>query len=193
MSNFDLAFKTVLEHEGGLVDNKHDPGGITNYGISLRWLKSLPDLVGDLDRDGDVDADDIKMMTPAKSKTFYRKEWWTKYHYDKIDNPGVAIKIMDMSVNMGAKQAHKLVQRSLRAVGLEIKDDGILGNMSFNAINIAQSQFLIPAMRCTQAGFYYALVMRNNALRKNKVKKSSGKQYEDLSIFLIGWLRRAYS
>lgn len=193
MSNFDLAMEAVLEHEGGFVDNRHDPGGATNYGISLRWLKTLPDLAGDLDRDGDVDAADIKSMTPAQAKEFYRKQWWTKYDYDKINNAGVAIKVMDMAVNMGARQAHKLVQRSLRAVGLEIADDGVLGAKSFAAINTATPQFLLPAMRCTQAGFYYALVMRNGALRKNKVKKSGGKQYEDFSVFLVGWLRRAYS
>lgn len=192
MNNLDLALAEVLENEGGLVNNKHDPGGITNCGMSLRFLKTLPGLEGDVDRDGDVDADDIKAMTPAKAKQYYKKNWWDKYKYIKIDNPGVAIKIMDMSVNMGGLQAHKLVQRSCRAVGVELIDDGILGTKSFEAINKATPTFLIPALRCTQAGFYYALVMRNAALRKHGVKKKGGRQYEDFSVFLDGWLRRAY-
>jgi len=193
MTNFELAVKIVLEHEGGLADNKHDPGGITNYGISIRWLESLPDLAGDIDMDGDVDADDIKAMTLVQAKKFYRAQWWTKYKYDKIENAGVAIKVMDMAVNMGAKQAHKLVQRSLRAVGAEVVDDGALGPITFAAINTAKPQFLLPALRCTQAGFYYALVMRNTALRRANAKKKNGKLYEDFSVFLTGWLRRAYS
>lgn len=192
-SNFELAMVTVLEHEGGYVDNIHDPGGATNYGISLRWLDSIDLADADIDRDGDVDADDIKAMTPTEAKKFYRKYWWTKYKYDEIASPGVAIKVMDMSVNMGGKQAHKLVQRALRAVGVEVKDDGVLGPISFAAINTATPTFLIPALRCTQAGFYYALVLRNTALRKAKVKKPNGKACEDFAVFLDGWLRRAYS
>jgi lysozyme family protein len=192
-TNFELAVANVLEHEGGLVNNIHDPGGATNYGISLRWLEKIDLADADIDRDGDVDADDIKKMTRAEAKKFYRKYWWQKYKYDKIEQAGVAIKIMDMSVNMGGKQAHKLVQRALRAVGAEVKDDGVLGPLTFGAINTATPTFFIPALRCTQAGFYYALVMRNAALRKAKCKKPNGKLYEDFSVFLKGWLRRAYS
>jgi lysozyme family protein len=191
MSNFELAIANVLELEGGFVDNKHDPGGVTDFGISLRFLKTLPGMEGDVDRDGDVDADDIKAMTKVKAKSYYKKNWWDKYDYKNIDNPGVVIKVLDMSVNMGGLQAHKLIQRACRSVGTVLVDDGILGEKSFAAINTAQSQFLIPALRCTQAGFYYALVMRNAALRKAGVKKK-GKEYEDFSVFLEGWLNRAY-
>lgn len=193
MSNFEYAIPIVLKHEGGFVNNKHDPGRETNYGISLRWLESLPDLEGDIDNDGDVDADDIKAMTVTQAKAFYKKHWWKKFKYEQITNAGVAAKVFDMSVNMGGGQAHKLVQRSLRAVGLEIEDDGILGPVSFRSINAATPTFLIPAIRCTQAGFYYSLVMRNAALRKNGVLKPDGSEYEDFSVFLKGWLRRAYS
>lgn len=193
MSNFELAIETILEHEGGFVDHKHDPGGATNFGISLRWLEQIDLAEADIDMDGDVDADDIKKMTRKQAIAFYKKHWWVKHKYDRITNNGVAIKVFDMAVNMGAKQAHKLVQRSMRAVGLEVEDDGILGPKSIEAINLATSQHLIPAIRCTQAGFYYALVMRNAALRKAKVKKANGKAYEDFSVFLKGWLRRAYS
>ncbi len=199
MSNFELVMPTIFEHEGGLVNNKHDPGGATNFGISLRYLKGVGDedkdgfLDGDIDRDGDVDAADIKIMTRADARKFYRKHWWSRFKYDNIENVGVATKVMDMSVNMGGKQAHKLVQRALCAVGSELVADGVLGPISFAAINTATPKLLIPAIRCTQAGFYYALVMRNNALRKAGVKRKNGKEYEDFAVFLDGWLRRAYT
>lgn len=38
MSDFNLAIPSVLRHEGGLVDDSSDPGGITNFGISKRCL-----------------------------------------------------------------------------------------------------------------------------------------------------------
>jgi len=192
-TNFELAVANVLQHEGGFVNNKHDPGGATNYGISLRWLADVDLSDADIDRDGDVDADDIKAMTEADAKNFYRKYWWNKFDYGLIINAEVAIKVMDMSVNMGGKQAHKLAQRALRAVGVVVEDDGVLGPLSVAAINSATPTFYIPALRCTQAGFYYALVMRNAALRKAGVVRPNGTQYQNFSVFLKGWLNRAYS
>ncbi len=64
MSNFEKAVEKVLEHEGGYVDHKNDPGGATNYGISLRFVKQSTGIDLDVDGDGDIDADDIKAMTP---------------------------------------------------------------------------------------------------------------------------------
>ena len=37
MSAFELAIPIVLKHEGGFADNPADPGGATNFGISLRF------------------------------------------------------------------------------------------------------------------------------------------------------------
>ena len=58
MGCFSKAITVILKHEGGFSNHSSDPGGATNYGISLRWLKS-EGLYGDLDDDGDVDIDDI--------------------------------------------------------------------------------------------------------------------------------------
>ena len=44
MVSFDTAVEFVLKNEGGLVENENDAGGITNFGISLRFLKSLDDV-----------------------------------------------------------------------------------------------------------------------------------------------------
>lgn len=192
-TKFDRAIEVILEHEGGFVDNKHDPGGATNFGISLRYLKTLPGLDGDFDGDGDVDADDITAMIVEDAVDFYYKNWWKKYGYKNITSGPVATKVLDMSVNMGGKQAHKLIQRSCRSMGKNLKDDGILGPVSFAAINSTLFASFIPALRCTQAGFYRALVIRNAALRKHNVIRADGSEYEDLSVFLNGWLRRAYS
>ncbi len=196
MSNFDKAIETILEHEGGFVDNRHDPGGATNYGVSLRRLKQQGDLDedgwldGDFDHDGDVDADDIKVMTEEDAIEFYKANFWVPV-YDQMTFV-IAEKVFDMNVNMGKRQAHKLVQRALRAHGSELDDDGVLGPKSMAAIGMATSE-LIYSLRCTQAGFYRALILRNAALRKNGVRKQNGSEYEDFSVFRKGWLKRAYS
>lgn len=170
MALFELAIPIVLRHEGGLVNNPNDPGGITNYGVSLRWLKGQG-LAGDIDHDGDVDAQDITLMTQADAMNFYRKFWWDAYHYDAIIAQAVASKIFDAAVNMGAPRAHTFAQRVVGVV-----TDGVLGPKSLGEINAMPSLKFIEAYQEQMAQFYRNLVAINPARQ----------------VFLKGWLNRAY-
>lgn len=186
----EWAFDKAIEHtlspdvEGGYVNDPDDPGGATNFGVSLRWLHSIGDLDldedgfhdFDFDQDGDVDALDIQAMPRDRAVWVYHEFWWKKFRYDLL--PGeVAIKVFDLSVNMGARQAHKLLQRALRAAGAEVVDDGLIGPATRRAIDDTDLCALLPALRSEAAGFYRALTAAKPPLKK----------------FLNGWLRRAYS
>lgn len=170
MSSFDLAIPIILRHEGGFVNNSNDPGGATNYGVSLRWLKSQG-LAGDIDHDGDVDIADIKGLTPALASEFYRTQWWNKYSYGTIVAQMVATKVFDMSVNLGPPRAHKIVQQIIGVI-----QDGVLGPKSFQEINAASNLSLLTRIQEAQATFYRSLVAANPARQE----------------FLNGWLARAY-
>ncbi|MDX1901873.1 MAG: glycosyl hydrolase 108 family protein [Gammaproteobacteria bacterium] len=179
MSNFDTAILTVLRHEGLYVNDPQDAGGATNYGVSLRWLKSIGDLNsdgfldGDLDHDGDVDLFDVKNMTRDDAIKLYRQYWWDNFPYEKIVNQLIGTKLFDLAVNMGSKPSHKCLQRAIRAAsGLHLLEDGILGTKSLEAINAANADTLLAAYRSEAAGFYRSL---------NKPK------------YIEGWLNRAYS
>lgn len=181
VDRFDRAIRTVLRHEGGFVDHPDDPGGPTNYGISLRWLRALGDLDdngqldGDFDIDGDVDVEDIRMMGIERAIGFYREHWWEKFGYASLPL-GVGEKVFDLAVNMGDRQAHKLLQRALRAAGELVIDDGILGPKTRDALRRASDEVVLAALRSEAAGFYRLL-----AATRPK-----------LGAFLDGWLRRAY-
>lgn len=192
MSDFERAIPRILEHEGGFVDNRHDPGGATNFGISLRYLQARGDLDGDgfldgdIDRDGDVDVDDIVAMDEGDAKIFYKTGFWYPGKFGLIKDQETATKAFDLAVNMGIKQAAKIVQRSLIASGWhEIKDDGVLGEISMKCINDT-THSLLPPIRSEAAGFYRALILRNAALIQR------GHNVSDFSVFKKGWLRRAY-
>lgn len=179
MSNFDTAIITVLRHEGLFVNDPQDPGGATNFGVSLRWLKSVGDLDhdgfldGDFDRDGDVDVDDIKKMTKEDAIKLYRTHWWDYYNYERITNQLITTKVFDLAVNMGAKPAHRCLQRAMRAVnGLCLLEDGIIGIKTLEAVNTVYPDILLSALKSEAAGFYRSL---------NKTK------------YIEGWLNRAYS
>jgi lysozyme family protein len=178
VTHFSEAINVVLQHEGGFSDDPADSGGTTNHGISLRYLRTVGDLDcdgyrdGDLDRDGDVDSDDIRRMSVRDAVALYKSQWWDRYGYEQIHAQDVATKVFDLAVNMGARQAHIVVQRALRAVGKVVKEDGILGPVTIEAINNYQPRGLLPAIRSEAAGFYRGL---------NRPQ------------FIAGWLNRAYS
>ena len=182
MAEFNPAFAKLIEMEGDFIDHPDDPGGATNLGISLRWLQSTGDHdLGDIDGDGDIDYEDIRAMTIVDARKLYKEHWWDKYHYDALPDQAIANKIFDMAVNMGARQAHKLLQRAINSVmgKIALKDDGLLGPQSGQALQVALQNppALLSAMRAQQEGFYRLLAVQN----------------PKLSTFLKGWINRAVS
>ncbi len=181
---FLQAVETVLLHEGGFVNDATDPGGATRYGISLRYLISLGEIDldhdgfndFDFDRDGDVDADDIRQMPRETAIQLYYDNWWVKFGYDGLPG-GIAPKVFDLAVNMGARQAHKLLQRACRACGENILDDGIIGPLTRRVLFDLDQWGAMTAFRSEAAGFYRGLI-----ITKPKFEK-----------YRNGWLSRAYA
>jgi len=179
MSEFKYAIPATLEFEGGYVNDPVDAGGATKYGISLRFLKGLPKEWADTNLDGGVDVDDIKALKKEDAMAIYEEFWWKKYHYRLIDAQEVATKVFDMAVNMGATQAHKLLQRACQKAcfGDQPKDDGVLGIVTLGFINNVDPKRLLALLRAQCVWFYEKIIERNPKQAK----------------FKAGWLRRAAS
>jgi lysozyme family protein len=179
VANFDSCVAYVLGHEGGLTKDKADPGGITNFGISLRFLREVPEdnrkRAGIF---GDVTDKTIIDLTEDQAVKLYRSEFWDKAPFEKIMNPMLGKYIFDMAVNHGLSRAVKIAQRACCAAQKQkdyVKDDGVFGAKTLSAINYA-SFMLIPALIAWRAGFMRQLVA---------VKP-------ELDVFLEGWLTRAF-
>ncbi len=191
MSHFDAVIERTLEHEGGFVNNRHDPGGATNRGISLRFLQSRGDLHRDLlellddNDDGIIDVADVRDIDHNEAVTIYRNYFWLP-SLDRLSAVSVAGKLFDMGVNMGPRQAGKISQRAARAHGRTLLDDGIIGPGSVEVFNSIGAEF-IYTLREAYAGFHRALTLRNNALIR------VGEDVPDFDTFLPGWLNRDYS
>ena len=132
-------------------------------------------LDGDIDHDGDIDVDDIKSMTVEEARHIYRVHFWDKYDYDKIDDFTVAARLFDMTVNMGAIQAGKIIQRALNQCGHNLVVDGKVGPNTFAAINCTDSEALMAEIRNEHREFYLRLI----------------EQKPHLAKYRRGWLRRA--
>lgn len=115
---FLLSVRFVLAEEGGFVNHPDDPGGATKFGISLRAHRED---IGDLDGDGDVDEDDVRLVTPEMAIQIYEREYWAPIRGSEYVPP-VAIVMLDTAVNCGTVRAVKLLQRALL-----IPEDGIIG------------------------------------------------------------------
>lgn len=174
MANFDDAIKVIFKHEGSYVDDIDDAGGVTNFGISLRYLKGENI---DINEDGAIDEIDIRTLTQDSAKILYKKYWWDRYNYAEITDQNVATKIFDMAINMGVEQTHVLVQRACNEVNgkLILQVDGILGAKTLQLINSLNSERLLCALRNKAANFYRLLVRRNQKYAK----------------YIHGWLKRA--
>jgi len=179
MADFNKAAEIILNNEGGYVNDPNDPGGATNFGISLRFLKTVG-VDGDLDGDGDIDIDDIKLLTPTKSGDIYRKYFWNINRYNLINNQEVATKLFDFSVNASSVRGHKIMQKALNNMpdcGQEfLVVDGVLGKKTMSAINNANpEQLILNYIEFLKA--YYQGLWESDPAKWGK--------------YLKGWMRRA--
>jgi lysozyme family protein len=180
MSTFELAIPTILRHEGRFSDNSADPGGATNYGVSLRWLRSQGLLEVLKQEEGDsteTDIQAIRNMTQTEAEGFYRVHWWDRYEYGEVDFQVIATKIFDTAVNLGPTPAHKIAQKAVNALGSRLLIcDGMLGAQTTSALNSSPTGLLLPKMQGLQADYYRDLVIAN----------------PKLEVFLTNWINRAY-
>jgi len=178
MISADKAIDVVIGNEGGLVENVNDSGGITKYGISLRFLKSLIDVKKYGIYTDPVTADDIRNLTLDQARAIYKGEFWDHMSLDKLATQKIANYIFDMAVNIGIAPAIKIAQRACWAVMQQyncIIDDGVMGDKTIAMINKCDFN-LLYAMRSERAGYYHLIV----------------NEHKQDAAFIDGWNRRAY-
>ena len=174
MADFNQAHAFTARWEGRLVDHPSDPGGITNYGVSLRWLRSLGYDLGDIDGDGDIDADDVRALTPDDAARLFRMKFWEPYGLGDLPQI-VATVHYDCSVNTGPAQATRIAQRACNEVlGSGLVVDGKFGPKTRQALKDGTSFELVDALLTGRDKFYITLA----------------NQKPSLACFLRGWRNR---
>ena len=128
-SSYDEALMRVLAHEGGYSNHPSDPGGPTNFGITIHDYRTYVKL--------NATAADVRAMKIGEAKAIYRGKYWDAMRCGELA-PGVDYCIFDYGVNSGIGRAAKALQR---LVGTGV--DGKIGDATIAAARAASAEKLI--------------------------------------------------
>jgi lysozyme family protein len=141
MAIFEDAIPTVLENEGGYVNDPNDPGGETNFGISKRAYPLL----------------DIKNLTKEGATAIYLRDFW---RFGGIQSQSVATKVFDMYVP-AKHNAIKVLQGLVGAT-----EDGAYGSETERLVNLEDAARLLANFRIGMVQYYIGVAQANPAEAK---------------------------
>ncbi len=95
-ANYEACLKKTLSYEGGYTNHPSDPGGPTNWGITIAdarkyWKK-------------DATAADVKAMPLSVAKEIYRERYWDAVAGDTLP-AGLDLAVFDFAVNSGVSRS----------------------------------------------------------------------------------------
>ncbi len=170
----------IVAREGGFVNDPDDPGGATNFGVTIHTMRRLG---LDLDRDGDVDAHDVRKLSQSQAVDIFMRHYFEKPRIDLLPEP-LQASVFDMYVNSGSNAA-KILQRLLPEFGETVAVDGALGPVTAAAAGRAfgrAGDYMVDAYGIARRNYYFRLADRRAASRKYVRTRAGGKG---------GWIRRA--
>ncbi len=173
---FEIAYKHLAKVEGALSEHKNDPGGVTKYGISLRFLedyekteqgrKVLTEL-----KIYHVDRNTIVALNKEQSKRILYEAFWISPNIASLPLI-LSVITYDYAVNSGSFYAVKVLQKAINA-----HIDGIIGSQTIRLSYAANTTQAAKFMLEERAKYYIRL-----SNQKPKFK-----------VFLNGWLNRVES
>lgn len=180
MQTVEQIAQEIVAREGGFVNDPDDPGGATNYGVTIGTMKSLG---LDLNRDGKVDVSDVRALTRAQAQQVFVDHYFRKPRLAELPE-AVQASVFDMYVNAG-NNAVKILQKLVTRMGFATSADGIVGPQTIAAVRDAATvapDHLADAYGIARRNYYYALADQRPASRKYARSNAGGKG---------GWITRA--
>jgi lysozyme family protein len=122
----------IVAREGGYVNDPDDPGGATNFGVTIGTMRRLGlDLTGD----GLVSVADVRKLTRAQAIDIFITHYFERPQIAALPS-SVQSSVFDMYVNAGSN-AVRILQRLLGRMGQEVSVDGVIGPQTIAAAQAA--------------------------------------------------------
>lgn len=170
----------IVAREGGYVNDPDDPGGATNYGVTIGTMRTLG---LDLNGDGRIDANDVKALSRDQAQQIFVEHYFRRPRLSDLPD-AVQASVFDMYVNAGAN-AVKILQRLIARMGFSATADGVIGPQTLAAARAAAEAAPVhfaDAYGIARRNYYYSLADQRPASRKYARTRAGGKG---------GWITRA--
>lgn len=124
MASVKILSPFIFSWEGKYNDRKGDHP--TNHGVTLPTWRQYG---WDLNHDGKIDKEDVKLITLEDAEVILKKKYWNVCKADMIDCQSIANLIVDFYWNSGTNGIKKCQEV------LGVKEDGIIGPDTLKKIN----------------------------------------------------------
>jgi len=131
--NLEISTGWILAHEGGYVNHPDDPGGATNFGVIQQTYNAWR-----VRKQRKIQS--VKLISQAEVLAIYKEQYWDKIWGDELPT-GLDYALYDFAINSGPSRAIKFLQELIG-----VKQDGVLGNITLQAIRTKNIENLIDAL-----------------------------------------------
>lgn len=176
MIHVEQLAQEIVTREGGFVNDPDDPGGATNFGVTIHTLRRLRPAQR-------IDVEDVRALTRKDAVAIYLEHYFQRPRIGELPQPLWAT-VFDMYVNAGAN-AVRILQRLLVDMGQDVAVDGAIGPHTIAATHRAYAMapnHMVDAYGIARRDYYYRLADQRPASRKFARRRDGGKG---------GWINRA--
>ncbi|MEH6727451.1 MAG: glycosyl hydrolase 108 family protein [Hyphomicrobiales bacterium] len=133
---FEAVHPFIAKWEGGFVNHPQDPGGATNFGITIDTLSRW--------RGMKASVADVRNMSVEEARQIFYANYWMPLRADEMPL-SVALMTYNAGVNSGPSRGAKLLQRALNDHGQNLEVDGRIGARTVAAIYKVDERRLVDS------------------------------------------------